>query len=140
MTQLVWIFIHSSKFVQNFTEVGCQALGFSGIGRAGFPKTRWPSLFPPLCPLSAQSQHFKTSLTVLSVRSIKHLSKIFFWLPSFEGVRNISLGRDLTESRARRNRPYRTGLAYVCFHGRPHNKNRASRSSTQHGHDNTDDR
>ena len=34
MTQLVWTSIHSSKFVQNFQEVGCLALGFSGIGRA----------------------------------------------------------------------------------------------------------
>ena len=60
MTQLVWIFIHSSKFVQNFTEVGCLALGFSGIGRAGFPKTRWPPLFLLMCTLEYTHSDFET--------------------------------------------------------------------------------
>ena len=112
MTQLVWVFIPSSKFVQNFTEVGYLALGLSGIGRAGFPKTRWPPLFPLLCTLSAHSQNFKHINDCLSVCFLKYPFKIF-WLPSPEGARNISPGRDFRESRARRNRPNRTGLDYV---------------------------
>ena len=55
----VSIGMYSSKFVQNFTEVGCLALGFSGIGRAGFPKTRWPPIFPLLCILSAHFPNFE---------------------------------------------------------------------------------
>ena len=82
---------------------------------------------------------FNTSLTVLSVCFIKRPFKIF-WVPSPEGVRNISLGRDSTELRARRNRPNRTGLDYVyVFMDVRTTENRARRSSTQHEHDSTDD-
>ena len=52
--------LNSSKFVQNFTEVGCLALGSSGIGRAGFPKTRWPPLFSLLCTLEYTLSEFET--------------------------------------------------------------------------------
>ena len=42
-----------------FAEMGCLALGFSGIGRAGFLKTKWSPLFPLLCTLSAHFQNFQ---------------------------------------------------------------------------------
>ena len=82
---------------------------------------------------------WNTSLTVLSVCSIKRPIK-FFWVPLPEGVRNLSLGRDSTESRARRNRPNRTASDCVCvfMHVRI-TENRARRSSAQHEHDSTGD-
>ena len=139
MTQFVWAFIFSSNFVQNSKEVGCLALGFSGIGRAGFPKTKWPPLFPPLCTLSEHSQNFQHT-TDCFVSSFYQTPLKNFLLPSPEGVGNISLGRDFTESRARRNRPNRTGLAYVyVFMDVRTTENSARRPSTQHEHDSTDD-
>ena len=111
MTQLVWVRILLTIILKNFTEVGCLALGFSGIGRAGFPKTRWPPIFPTLCTLSAHFQTFK-HITVLSVYFLKHNFQIFC-LPAPEGIRNLSLVCDFTEARTRRNRPKRTGLDHV---------------------------
>ena len=112
MTQFIWVFIFSSNFVQNSSEVGCLALGFSGIRRAGFPKTKWSPLFSPLCTLSEPSQNCKHT-TDCFVSSFYQTPLKNFLLPSPEGVRNFSLGHDFTESRARWNRPNCTGLVYV---------------------------
>ena len=115
-------------------------LGFSGIGRAGFPKTKWPPPFPPLCTLSEHSQNFEYHTDCLVSQFYQTpLKKL---LPSSESERNISLGRDsrMTESRARRNRPTHTGLVYVYgFMDVRTTENRARRSTTQHEHDNTVD-
>ena len=108
----VSIGMYSSKFVQNFTEVGCLALGFSGIGRAGFPKTRWPPIFPLLCTLSAHFPNFEHVADCLVSCFTQHNFRIF-GLPSPEGMQSIGLARDFTDSRARRNRPNQNGPIYV---------------------------
>ena len=94
-----WPSLHGSFFIEILnkysSEVGCLALRCSGIGRAGFPKTKWPSLFPPLSTLRHEWIP-NITLTVLSVSFIKHPYSNF--LSSPEGDKNISLGRDFSNN------------------------------------------
>ena len=125
----VSIGMYSSKFVQNFTEVGCLALGFSGIGRAGFPKTRWPPIFPLLCTLSA---HFPTVSSVVSPNTISK----FLGYPHLRVYRILVL---LATSQTREQGG--TGLIkmaqfmFMFSWTSANRKPRARRSSTQHEHD-----
>ena len=112
--------------------MGCLALGFSGIGRAGFQRPGGHLYFRYYALRVHIFRILNTLLTVLSVCFTKHNFKIF-WLPSPEGIRNISLGRAFTDSRARRNRPNRTGLDYVCdFMDVRTTENRARRPFPEH--------
>ena len=140
MTQLLWIFIGSSKFVQNFYRGGVPGFRILWDRKSWVSKDQVAtSIFATVHSWVHTFRIWNTSLTVLSVCSIKCPIKVF-WVPLSEGVRNISLGRDSTESRARRNRPNRTSLDYVCvFMDVRTTENRARRSSTQQEHDSTGD-
>ena len=109
MTQLVWVLFLSTKIIKNFHRGGVP--GF----RILRDRKSWVSKDLYFRYYALRVHIFRilnTLLTVLSVCFTKHNFKIF-WLPSPEGIRNISLGRAFTDSQARRNRPNRTGLDYV---------------------------
>ena len=61
--------------------VGCLALGFSGIGRAGFPKTRWPPIFPLSRTLRAHFPHFEHIADCFVSPFYQHNFKNFFGGP-----------------------------------------------------------